>query len=168
MHDKASVKEELAKLSPFLAKMKEQQKADFKVPEKYFQNLESDLIKIAQGHLPEKKNPWIDRLFEYLQLIFQPRLAVGLATMVVLLIGAAFWSLNDSKKGPGNSLTEEEITTYVIHNIDEFETDLFIEAFGNELNIDLFSKESFDDQEVEQVYEDLLVEVELDDLEKLL
>ena len=179
MEDKDSIRKELEELSPLLAKMKATQKEEgFQVPPQYFKSLEQELLEIAKNQeSKEQTKPvfhWLERLSDLANLIFQPRFAVGLATFTLLVLGGYFATNLMTSSNPGLvaeseiSLTKEEITNYVLNNIEDFDTDLLLEVFGNDINMEFLPMEEYENQEIENVFEELLEEVDIDELENLL
>ena len=179
MKKEDETKKELEGLSPFLAKIKSGQEDPFVVPKDYFKSLEDQLIseipKNERITTPEvfPKVSWLDW---FAQLILpKPQLALGFGVLVILIVGTVFW-VNQDKGLTSTSLANaetaapidyEEIEQYVVDHIDEFGTDLLIEVLEADQE-SLLPNEEFESDEVEALFEELLDEVDLPDLESVL
>ena len=119
------IREELKELSPFLAKMKREDA--FKVPKNYFDSLPDKVLEQVQPQPATQQTPqisWFDRLIDSFAVLLQPRYAVGLATVAVLLVAGVFYMQKPvaPEITPDNSLAQ-----YISDNIDEFDAEMIYE-----------------------------------------
>ncbi len=170
MNKKEEVQKELQALSPLLARMKAQE-PKLEVPENYFEALPDQVweqIKLMPQ--PERVQPgWWARLQANVQVLLQPRIAVGLATFVVLIVaGIYFLKPTTSSDDPFARLTAEEVTAYMAQNAEEFEPSMLLEAMGNSSNMSILSGSEFNDEEIDQLLDDVVEQLDDESLEDLL
>ena len=157
---KDEIREELESLSPFLAKMKEQEDG-FEVPKNYFQSLPNQVFeKLGTEPSPlkiEQKSAsgfWVNPL----RFLFQPKYAFALASVALLLIASVFWINNTPEEGLLANLSDEEIESYIFNNIDEFDSELWME---NDLGFDDLD---LSNEEEEEYLDDLIEDMDVEDL----
>ncbi|MBK6950168.1 MAG: hypothetical protein IPH16_20690 [Haliscomenobacter sp.] len=135
MNPKVELRDELRALSPLLEQLKSG-KEGFQVPETYFQNLEGELLERIQQQ--ERRTPvripWWQPLLEQWQLLLQPRYALALASVLVLVAAGGYLIV---RTGPGAApcqdiacLTAEEVRSYIETNIHDFDTRTILDAGG--------------------------------------
>ncbi len=180
MKRKAEIQEEIKRIAPQLAKVKPQQ--GFKVPKGYFDKLpEEVLCKAKAGQtMPaadsmQPARSRFDELASWLAGLLQPRMALGLATALLLTV-AAWWmwpgSVEEAQPALaiaeyGYELDDEEIEQYIAANIDDFDTQsLFELSYEQEGEADLPEVEDLELDE--QTINELLDELEADDLNEWL
>ena len=159
MKKKNEIKDELNKLSPFLSDIKK--KDSFKVPKNYFNSLPDKILEqvLVTTENPEKsiaQPNWLDSLIENIAVLFQPRYAVGLATVMILVIAAVYFS---QKTVSPIEESYQLASQYIEENIDEFDAEMLWEASVFE------SGEVTDDETIEDVYLDEYFEEIIDDLD---
>lgn len=174
MKNKEEVRKELQELSPLLAKLKEREKP-LDVPENYFDALPDQIweqIKLMPQPEREQAKPgWWLRLTTTLQSFMQPRIAIGLATLAVLIVAGIFIlkpGAEDNSEDLFASLSAEEVTAYISKNIHEFDTDLLIDAASAYPDMSIFMGSEFDDQEIEQLIDEVVKDLDDETLEELL
>lgn len=174
MKNSEDVQKELQELSPFLAKLKEKQPS-LEVPENYFQALPDQIweqIKLMpQPEQAKSQLGWWNRLLTGLQILLQPRVAIGLTTFVVLLVAGIFILKPDSSsdsKGLLAGLSGEEVTAYMSENLHEFDTDLLIEAASTYPDWSFLSGSEFNEEEIDQLLDEVLKDLDDETLEELL
>lgn len=156
MNKKKDVSEELKDLAPNLSALKNKQDA-FYLPDNYFANFEVEIVQqIQQEARPVKQNKI--NLFKISSTVRK------LAAILILGgIGLLLWQ-QVSPSSIKTTLSSEEIASYIVDNIEEFEEDLLLEeAIESQL---VTSRNSFD--EIEIGIDDLLEELDASDLEDLL
>ena len=131
---KNDIDNELNELSPFLADLKkgmEKDKEPFRVPKFYFDTLADKVIEKAQPQVVPPQystQPSIgERVQAWLGLLFQPRYAMALGTVIILAVGG-IWFYNSHKISETSlasvqlsEISNDEIHEYIHANIDDFE-----------------------------------------------
>jgi len=153
---KKEIKEELNDHAPFLAGMPRKEEG-YKVPEDYFAKMEADLWEQLK---PETKTvtesapriSWLDGLIQQVNWLLQPRMAMQLASVALLVLaGFFFWNRTASTQVDAlANITADEASEYLLANLDEFDTESLIElGFGegdfSEIEAALFNEEGVDD-----------------------
>jgi len=171
MKENQEIRNELEEISPFLAGMKKEQ--PFKVPAQYFEQLQDDVLQQVKAETQKEANPglsWLDRGIASFLLLFQPRYAVGFASIAILLVAGIYFSRieTDSTAVSKNTFADldmEETQEYIASNIEEFESEWLM---------DLAMEEGFGEEETEtgdetDLYlEEIINELDDSDLEELL
>ena len=171
MENKDEIRKELEELSPFLSKMKKG-KEGFEVPANYFKQL-PDLImdRIQEEEAPSYSvaptTNWLDQIIERIQLLLQPQYAMALASVAILIVASIFFFGQNNKLADATTLAEvsdEEISSYVMSNVEEFDMDLLMEVMDEEiLEEELENESSTDDNYLDDIIDDLSDE-ELEEL----
>ncbi len=176
---KQEIRDELKEISPFLYKMKEKD-SPFKVPDHYFNNFSNQVLeqlKQETAESPQKKDIWnlnfiVQAFQDQLALLFQSRLVIGLASVVILAVAA--WILYPS--GPDQtavdnlsfaSLSVEEIQNYIDDNLETFDEETFKELAHENSNISLLPAEVVGAEEIDQYLDQMIEEMDAEDLEEL-
>jgi hypothetical protein len=171
MENKDEIRKELEELSPFLSKMKKE-KEGFEVPTNYFKQL-PDLImdRIQEEEAPSYSTApttnWLDQIIERIQLLLQPQYAMALASVAILIVASIFFFGQNDDLANATTLAEvsdDEISSYVMNNVEEFEMDLLMEVMDEEvLEEELENESSGDDNYLDDIIDDLSDE-ELEEL----
>lgn len=140
MNPKEELRDELKALSPLLEQLKAT-KEGFQVPENYFRNLEGELLeRIRQERRTPARAPWWQPLLEQWQLLLQPRYALALASVLVLIAAGGYLIV---RTAPGAApcqdiacLTAEEVRSYIETNIHNFDTRTILDAGGEDASFD--------------------------------
>ena len=176
MSENKDIKKELEDLSPMLSKMREQKENPFQVPPNYFQSMQNEVFRqiASEQKTPEQVTApnWVDQLIGQLQWLLQPRYAMALATVAVLLIAGIFY-LQPTANLPStevalNDLTEDDITTYISSHIEDFDATLLVEAIPEEEDASLLPTPELEDEEIEEYLQDIIDDIDLEELEELL
>jgi len=179
MDRKKEIEKELEDLSPFLAEMKK--KESFKVPENYFAELSANVWeevqkeKVQTETTPVTTGPnWMEQMMQSVALLFQPRMALRLASVAVLLVAGILWmnnqtegsTLADAEEGP----TIEEAANYLAENIDDFDTDLLMQIELEESDlVDIYDYDfDFEEEDLDAILDDLLKDIKEDNFDELL
>ena len=180
MRKQDDLKQELEELSPLLHKLKAQENP-FKTPEGYFAALPDELITRlrteAQPVTAPVRTTWTERLLEFLESLMQPRLAVGLATVAILVVTALLWLRPETGSETNASeqlamlsdLSAEEVSDYVTENIETFEEEELMVAVaesGIEVEQTLPAID-LDAEAIEEYMEEAIQEMDEEDLETL-
>ncbi len=158
---KKEIKEELNNHAPLLSGMPKQIEG-YKVPDDYFARMETDLwqqLKPATKTVTEStpQISWIDGLIQQISWLLQPRMALQLAS-VALVILAGFFFMNRSATTQTDALadlTADEASEYVLANLDEFDTESLLElGFGDE-DISTIETSLFNDTQIDDLLDEL-------------
>jgi hypothetical protein len=140
-----NIHDELRELSPLLSRLKELPE-DYTLPDGYFSQFQQEVfakINAEQKEVPvpkpvaHKKPIWWQHWLEELSFLWQPRYAIGFASISVVMI--ATWYLSQSPSEATNTsvafneLSEEEIHNYLIDNIDGIDTETVWVSTQNEI-----------------------------------
>ena len=177
MKNKDELRDELNELSPFLAKH-EHKDLGFRVPKDYFKSLPDEVMKLIREEAAPAKRSWLDDLTVLLQGLFQPRYALVLASVAVLVVAAVYVFKQQQPLGivrpiahiELKDISDEALFTYVSNNINDFDKDLIIETQGFEQQEKPLQKitPKPDLQELEQYIDDNLDDIDLNDLQETL
>ncbi|MCB0641636.1 MAG: hypothetical protein KDC44_08350 [Phaeodactylibacter sp.] len=169
---KDEIRKELEQWSPFLSKLKQADRdAGFTVPKHYFHNLQVDVLQQVREEAAAQPRPTSAPKRSWYGLL-QPRL--GLAVGVVLILLAAWFVF---RQDPGadlvadlQTLTDEEVHAYIRENLDEFDEAMLAEyaLVTNRSDWSFLSDEALDPEAVDELYEELIDELDLSTLEELL
>lgn len=111
---------------------------------------------------------WLDRLAAYLQSYLQPRYAMALASVAVLVV-AGFLLLNRSAGEDCPDLLacipDEAIEKYVRNNIEEFDTGLLEQHLAGRSGSVMPSLEL---EDMEEYLDDVIEDMDIEDLEDFL
>lgn len=168
------IRKELEELSPHLLKMKE--KGDgFRLPEDYFQRMQKEVLEKVQGNsqiAPDKNIGWLDRFFEPLQLLFQPRWALTLATIALFITLGAVWLYQSQPVAESKlsaelaKLDPESLNAYIQANLHEFDTETLLEFASTQENQPSF--EDLTPEDLDQYLDDVIQEMDPESLKELL
>lgn len=158
---KKEIKEELNNHAPLLSGLSKKQEG-YKVPDDYFARMEADLweqIKPATKTVTEAapRTSWLDGLIQQINWLLQPRMALQLAS-VALLILAGFFMMNrntTTKTDALADLTADEASEYILANLDEFETESLIELGFEEEDFSAIDATLFEDTDVDDLLDEL-------------
>ena len=175
MKNREEIQKELQELSPFLAKIKAQTQEPI-VPENYFHALPNQIweqIKLQPASERIVKQPGIgERFWNALQSVLQPRVAVSLATFVVVLLAGVYFFKPDSTSVVASAdeqeLTAEDITNYINNNIHQFDTELLMQATADLPDQSILPGNEFSEEEIDQMMKELIQDVDESTLEKML
>lgn len=180
MRKQDDLKQELEELSPLLHKLKAQDNP-FKTPEGYFSSLPDELIARLRNEAQPLSAPvrptWSDRLLEFLESLMQPRLAVSLATVVILVVTGLLWLRPETSIETAGTeqlallsdLSAEEVNDYVTENIEAFEEEELMVAVA-ESGIEVESSLpaiDLDLEAIEDYMDEAIQEMDEEDLETL-
>ena len=170
---KKEIQEELEQLAPSLAKLKKEE--HFEVPENYFQQLPDQILSQIDFGKNESVAPaapvrsWVDDIVEKISFLFQPRVAIAFAALLLLLVSVFLINRNDTPGESGNllaSISEAEMEEYLEANLNEFEEeslyDLVDEVASNDFTEDL------NEEDLENLMEEFIDDLDDSELEDLL
>ncbi len=165
MKKKDEIREELNELSPLLARMKKEN--SFKVPRNYFESLPDKVMEQVCPQPQTQQAPqigWLDRLLENLAVLLQPRYAVGLATIAILIVAGVFYLQKPGVDQPGGF--DSPLAQYISDNIDEFDAEMIYELTASGLN----GNDTFDEttDPSDEYLDEYIDELDDSDLEELL
>lgn len=165
------IRRELEDLSPRLLRLKEQGEG-FKVPEDYFQRLQEEVLgKIQQEPQPApQSNGWAG-FWESVQFLFQPRWALSLASIAILLTLTGLWFF----QSPSNVATlstelakvdQEALNSYIQANFHEFDTETLMEFAASQEGPANF--EDLTPEELDQYFDEVIQDMDAETLKELL
>ncbi len=171
MKNQNDIQKELQELSPLLAKLKAKaQKPE--VPENYFQSLPNQVweqIKLQPA--PQRPvappNAW-ERLLSYFQMLLQPRVAVSLATFVILITAGVYFLNNNMPTTDNQDLTAEEITAYINDNLSQFDTEMLMNATSDLSDHSILPQSEFSEEEMNLMMEEIIKDLDTKALEEML
>lgn len=179
MQEQDDIQKELADLSPQLAKLRKETQAD--IPLDYFNTLpdtvwdkvqsKTETKQVTISRFPRVIGAGWDRYWEsldqWLQSMFQPRVALVFASLLLLLTAGYWLKTNDAFTQESLAeLTTEEIDWYVSENIEDFEQAL-LEVLPEDIDLSMELNE-IDDAELDDLMDDLLNDIDENDLEEFL
>ncbi len=164
MKNKENSQKELEDLSPFLANL--EKKEGFSVPKNYFKTLPDEILSQVQPQIETApKTSWFDNLL----LLFSPRLAIGLATIALLMIGTVVTLNKEVSQSPVaalDQLTNEAISIYIAANIEDFDDETIYGIDGLE-TLDVLP-DDIEDAALDQYLEEYIDDIAIETLEDLL
>ena len=175
MKRREEIREELEQLSPLLAKMKEEDPG-FRVPENYFQQLPDEIMARMEQEKSQEASPsiqasWWDQFLHSLQFLLQPRYAMALAAILLLIVAGIWWLRPTETVYTGdiawNKVSSEEITNYIANNIQDFEAELLFKATPGLDQQSILHGTDIDNATLDNYLEDIIDDLEVEDLEYL-
>ncbi len=173
--------------SPFLKKMKEQPSRDFQVPKHYFKHLPDEVMRqVGQpAPAPVPSGPsWLEQLERFVMGLFQPRFALALASVLVLVVAGVLFFRESGAEALQSVATvrladipDEELLAYLDDNIRDFDGDLVQEASVHTLpevpekpkaTAPKTSAPKPELEEMEDYIDEVIDEIDVEDLEELL
>ncbi len=158
---KKEIKEELKNHAPLLSGLSKKQEG-YKVPEDYFARMEADLweqIKPATKTVTEAapQTSWLDGLIQQISWLLQPRMALQLASVALLILAGFFMMNRNATTQPDvlADLTADEASEYLLANLDEFDTESLIELGFEEADFSAIDEALFEDAEVDDLLDEL-------------
>lgn len=178
--------------SPFLKKMKErpaEANDGFQVPQNYFQHLPNEVMRKVKELVvaPAPQPSWQERIGQFLQGLLQPKLALALASVIVLAVAGILFlkPKNTVEIAPAmavaklSEIPDEELFAYVSDNINEFDHKQVLEFSNAELpevkpkksktpklpKIETLKPET---KEIEAYLDEAIDEIDVEDLEEML
>ncbi|MCP3933171.1 MAG: hypothetical protein GY705_29225 [Bacteroidetes bacterium] len=169
------IQEELQALSPFLAKQKGMD-SGFEVPSDYFSSLPNEVMqkwqvqKEQEQKSVEKTTNWMDTLIPIIQPVFQPRLAVAFAMVLLIIVAGVFFANKNS--GTENefftfdaeAISDTELLAYIENNLEDFdETWLLSDDALEDIESDwgLFPASDLEEDELDQYIDNHIEELDL-------
>ncbi len=173
MENKESLRKELEKLSPRLARLKEEPDG-MRIPGQYFEELPDRLMEFIQAETesepvlapPPLTTGWAQWIRAWLAPLQRPQWAGALALIALLAIG--LWWFRPAAEtvsapaDPFAQLAPEEIQVYIEKNIQNFDTDLLLELTDevDDAEEDSLPELREDDDAVDEDLDRLLQELE--------
>lgn len=166
------IRDELEETSPFLTRLKAEDKEDgFTVHPSYFRELQADILRRTsqQPVVPGWRERWQQAIDRMLPQVHPAAILAGLA----LIVAGVWWVMQPAGTTSGEQMlsnaSEEELQAYVQNNTDAFTTDLILEVAGSEADLDLLLPvDGLSDEEADQLLNDLLEEMDASTLQEIL
>lgn len=136
----------------------------FQIPHNYFREFPDQLMEqIFEESLKKNRESWWQSIFKRLHLALNPKPIMALGMMV--LVAALFWLSRPGTSSLQDEFTSGEIAQYIQEHIDEFEvSDFYVQDLEG---IDILAEE-FDGDDVEPILDDLMEEMDLETLQRIL
>lgn len=174
MKTKKDIGDELKQISPYLANLKKLE-TGFRVPENYFGQLQNEIFEkakwIKQPPLQTHKASLWDQVLATIKLLWTPAgLSVGISSTIVIIVCLLFLG-PVQKEAPIalSNLTYEDLDFYLTENIDEFDDDLLIKMRLQSEQSDAEQKGvELDEEEIEEYFNHIINEIDVEILEDLL
>lgn len=167
------IQEELEEFSPLLSQMKKQGVEDgYQVPFNFFEELpdlvlEQTKAKQATNTTHQPNIKWWEDIKNAINILFQPRYALGFATIALLIIATLYLIPNTTVHSAAplalEEISSEEIDAYISQHLDDFQEEILeqeelVEVFENEESLNI------KEEELEEYFDDMLDDVELENL----
>lgn len=165
------VRKELEDLSPRLLRLKEQG-SGLKVPEDYFQRLQEEVLeKIQQKPQTVAPAGWSSDWWKAVQFLFEPRWALSLATVVILLAVGGVWFFQQASTPSSLSaelakVDRETLNTYIQANLHNFDTETLMEFAASEEGVSHF--EDLTPEELDEYLDGIIQDMDAETLKELL
>ena len=154
-------------LPPILKEMKGEN--PFGVPHNYFKGLPDEVLdQIRQEKQPHASNSWITNLSKSLIAIFQPRAILAFASIGIVIAGMFWWAQSSSSSDTlfaAEDFDQQELATYILDHLDEFNESDF---YTNEAASLDPMEETFDEQDLDPLLDELIDDFDTESLEDLL
>jgi hypothetical protein len=170
------IRQELEELSPHLLQLKEQAEG-FSVPPQFFEHLQNTVWEKIQAPEAPVSAParsgsqWRQELWAQIQVLRQPRWALSLATVLLLVWGAI--ALYQNAVSPSATLSTQlasvdpaALNQYIKDNLDEFDTETLLEFAASPENSARF--EHLTPEELQQYLNEVIQEMDVETLQELL
>jgi hypothetical protein len=170
--DQSEVQKELQELSPFLAQMRKQD-AGFTVPENYFKDLTGEILQKTIATETKLKGTSNGRLWDFLsslQIPWQPRYAMAMAALALLIIAGLVWlrptAGDHSLDIAWSDLSVEEMTGYVQANIQEFDLETLVEVAPDMETQSILRGTEIEPDFLDNYLEEIIDDVDIEELEE--
>lgn len=153
------------KLPDFLEEMRGEN--PFKTPHNYFRGLPDQIMqRIQEEKSQTQPDSWWNSLANIVQKALIPKPVWALA--MVLIVGGYFWMNNANQlhiQDLESDFTSGELAQYIQEHIDDFEvSDFYVHDFED---VDILG-ESMQDAEIEPLLDDLMEDIDLETLQRIL
>lgn len=169
---KEELQRELQELSPLLAKWKAENRPEgFDLPPGYFRQLPGEVLQRLSGSEQAGARKWWSPVVQALANLFQPRFAIGAATVALLIVtGIMYRHSNASEESdPFAGLSTEEIGRYIDNNLEKFDEQLVIEATTHSPDLSIFPSTVTEEDSLDEHYlQEFLDDLDTKTLEELL
>jgi hypothetical protein len=171
--DQSEVQKELQEWSPLLARMREQE-TGFTVPDNYFQDLTGEILQktIAPATKAKKqRNGRFRGFLSGLQVAWQPRYAMAMAALALLIIAGLVWLRPAADDRPiemaWSDISVEEMTSYVQANIQEFDLETLVEMAPDMETQSILEGAEIEPDILDNYLEEIIDDVDMEELEEL-
>lgn len=167
------IRTELEEWSPLLSNMKKQGNEDgFQVPFNFFEELPDLILEQAKTEQSvmtrtSPRKTWQELLKNTITLLFQPRYAVGFATIALLIVGIFYIMPHSSIEKTAflalEEISSEELDAYISEHLEDFQEEILEE----EASVDIFENNGnlqIEDAELNKYFDEIIDEVELENL----
>ena len=171
MNIKKEIQDELRELAPDFSQKSKQD--GFQAPKHYFDTLPDTLwtkIEDATQKQPEQRLSIVDRWLQQLSFLLQPRPAIALATLAIILAaGYMFYMQQDSSVIASvddalEQISSEDLIAYISENVEDFDDELLYEIQTEDTGIHTFL-DLEEDADIDNTLDEILDEIEITELE---
>ena len=174
---KKEILDELREVAPSFAKM--EKKEGFQVPEDYFSELPDKILTelnlsentTKTDATPPASTAWWTQLIDSIMILMQPRLALGFAVVLVLLVSVFLLTQGSENTSMSLVLSPEEAGQYIMENIDDFDEEMLFDALAEiegEMNLMDLKEMNFEEAELDGLMEEIIDDLDDNTLEELL
>ncbi|HOY18963.1 MAG TPA: hypothetical protein PLC89_16785 [Haliscomenobacter sp.] len=174
------LRKELEDLSPRLLKLKEQGEG-FNIPANYFQRLQKEVLEKVQAtenvptSTPVPPGPsWLDQLKEQMQFLLQPRWALSLASVALLITLGITWLYQQNQVTTGRvgtelaKLDQQTLDAYIQDNLHEFDTETLMEFASNQDHPLQLNFDELQPEEIDQYFDELIQDLDDETIKEFL
>ena len=113
---------------------------------------------------------WLEQLIQQLQVVLQPRPALALASMLLIVLVA--WLVIDQPTASNSSLdfaslSQDEIESYIYSNLDQFNEVIIEEVASNDEELKLVPSPQIQEDELNEYIQDELENLDIGEIEEL-
>lgn len=171
---KTDIKKELEETAPFLAVWKEKGEEGFETPPAYFRELPDRVmnrLKQEQRQAKTAGRGW-QGIAAWLERLFLPRYAVGLATVLLLVAGGIYLLTSENYSSDTealfSALSPEEVDDYISANLHQFDEELMLEIARSYPDLSVMPAPTENEEEIDSYFDELLQEFDEESLEEIL
>jgi hypothetical protein len=173
------LRKELEDLSPRLLKLKEQGEG-FNIPANYFQRLQKEVLEKVQAtenvptSTPVPPSSWLDQLKEQMQFLLQPRWALSLASVALLITLGITWLYQQNQVTTGRvgselaKLDQQTLDAYIQDNLHEFDTETLMEFASNQDHPLQLNFDELQPEEIDQYFDELIQDLDDETIKEFL
>ncbi len=169
MESRKDIQDELNELSPLLSKLEKRE--GFQVPPRYFEKLTQEVLhNVTTESTPIVSVPqWQQNLSNIWAAIWQPKMAMGLATIALLAVATTFFFDSGTTTDPLaelSNISDEELDFFIEENIDEY--DMALLADIDDATSESALSSDIDDDILNELYQQTIDDIDVLELEELL
>ncbi len=160
------IEREEFELPPILKERKDEN--PFVIPHNYFKGLPDEILERVKEESSHDSISWTAKLSSGLFTLLQPRVVLAFASIAIVVAGMFWWaqsSMTSDELLATADFDQEELATYIFDHLDEFnESDFYTDEAAA---LDPM-EESFDEQNVDPLLDELIDDFDMESLKDLL